>query len=984
MMKRVKRFSALVLFLVFLLSLPVPAMAAQTETEVPVTAEYKGVLGGLLADEIEKQQETAAQDRAITDLHLDGTDAIAAYHTDCEALLYAAVYEEEGGRMTAAGSVPVKAGSGTESVPLSGTMPAHFILKAFLIDPETSSPLCGCFTLNAYTAAMQALEEATTGDFDASHVIDLDGDPANNFLVLKSSIRPLDDALTVTWDGDARICTVSGGGAEDLALRPGDVISWGSWRDGACPLIVHVGSARFEDGVLTIHAGDDLDADDIFSVIKIDTEAQGAQLQSLGAADAPAIDAGGAVSVTVQRELKRESGNDVLVGSGSGTVSGTLVIRAGLHFYHTEGYTDFRLHFGTSFTGKLELEGKASVSLDLVPGNFLLYEPFPGVQFSFEPAVMLEFSASCSGQITIPVDSYFGIRTGEGVYTDSDSAAPQLSGFKAKGKLFAGFNLRPSVGVLWVDGSVMRAGLADAALEGKLGLELEELPERTASGCRHDCCQCFEFDAALVAELSAKVDSSLQILRLANMQVLNGQIPLGPVHATKRTETSDWEFGFGRCPYRLWRVSIAAMEEAFRTPASNVVLAVDTLTDGIRETQETCYTTDGKGAAEAYLPDGTHWIFGLCKGVYSEQKVVVDGKPLEAEILFETGSEVTVITKTEDGTLLKGSVIEDTGLALDPVTDKNGEAHMILPEGRYTVYIENTSDTTRQNYYWWGPAEIEVRGKRANINITMKPATFSYSFDGATLTVTGSGPMPNLSNRFWSAKDTEEDKAAAVVIDGFTSVSKWAFNNFHDMQSLYISEGVRRIEDAAFIHATKLTSVSLPSTLRKLGDAAYNDAERGVFENTPKLTRITLPEGLRELGGRAFRKSGLTGIDIPDTVTVMGDSFSSCEDLGSVRLSEGLQKLPMDAFISCTGLTNVTLPKNITYCGAAFLYCTGLEEICFTSEKQPDFVSYELVAGGSSEGRVVTIRYPSSWEDPQAIIGVFEGKIPETLWIPYE
>ena len=133
--------------------------------------------------------------------------------------------------MTAAGSVPVKAGSGTESVPLFGTMPAHFILKAFLIDPETSSPLCGCFTLNAYTAAMQALEEATTGDFDASHVIDLDGDPANNFLVLKSSIRPLDDALTVTWDGDARICTVSGGGAEDLALRPGDVISWGSWRD---------------------------------------------------------------------------------------------------------------------------------------------------------------------------------------------------------------------------------------------------------------------------------------------------------------------------------------------------------------------------------------------------------------------------------------------------------------------------------------------------------------------------------------------------------------------------------------------------------------------------------------------------------------------------------------------------------------------------------------------------------------------------------
>ncbi|MBE6994804.1 MAG: leucine-rich repeat domain-containing protein [Ruminococcaceae bacterium] len=977
MMKRVKRCSALALCLAFLLSLPAPAMAA--ETEAPGPAE--GALGGLLADEIGAQLEAEAQDRAVTDLLLSGTEAAVTYHTDCDALLLAAVYEEESGQMTAAGSVPVTAGSGTEKVPLSGTMPAHFIVKAFLADPVTFTPLCGCFTLNAYTAAMQALEEATAGDYDASRVIDLDGDPANNFLVLKDSVTPLDDGLTVTWDADARVCTVSGSGAEDLALRPGDVISWGSWRDGACPLIVHVGSASYENGVLTILAGDDLAADDIFSVIKIDTEAQGAELQSLGET---AIDADGAVSVTVKRELKKEGDNDVIAGSGSGTVSGTLVIRAGLHFYHTEGYTDFRLHFGTSFTGKLELEGKASVSLDLVPGNFLLYEPFPGVQFAFEPAVMLEFSATCSGSVTIPVDSYFGIRTGEGVYTDSDSAAPQLSGLQVRGTLFAGFNLRPSVGVLWIDGSVMRAGLADAALEGKVGLALETLPEITGYGCRHDCSQCFEFDASLVAELSAEVDSSLPILRLADTTVLNAQIPLGPVHATKRIETSDWEYGFGRCPYRAWRVEITALEEAFRTPASNVVLAVDTLTDGVRETRETCYTTDSIGTAVAYLPNGTHWLYGLCKGVYSEQKFVVNSEIVEAEILFDTGSEVTIFTKTEDGTLLKGSVIEDTGLAIDPVTDKNGEAHLILPEGKYTVYIENTADTVRQDFYWWGPAEIEVRGKRADINITMKPATFSYTYNGATLTVTGSGPMPNLSSRFWSAKDGDEDKAAAVVIEGFTSVSKWAFNNFHDMQSVFVSEGVRRIEDAAFIHATKLTDVSLPSTLRKLGDAAFNDAERGVFENTPKLTGIALPEGLRELGGRAFRKSGLTSIDLPDTITVMGDSFIYCEALSSVHLPEGLQKLPTDAFIGCTSLTNVTLPKNVTYCGAAFLYCTALEEVCFTSEKQPDFVSRELVAGGSAEGRVVTIKYPSSWEDPQKIIAAFEGGTPETVWIPYE
>ncbi len=981
-MKRVKRFAALTLCLLLLLSLPMSALAVQTEETITAADEGGSLAEGLLADEIAKRQEAAAKPRAVTDLRLDGSTASVEYHTDCDALLIVAVYEEESGRMAASGSATVKAGSGTETIALAEALPEYFIVKAFLVDPETASPLCDSFVLSAYTEAMQALEASTAEDYDASRVIDLDGDPANNFLVLKDSVQPLDDSLQVAWDGETRVCTVSGSGAEELSLQPGDVIFWGSWSDGGSPLVVHVGSSRYEDGVLTIHAGKDLSFADLFSVIKIDTEAQGVQLMGESDVNDPAIDVSGAVSVTVQRELKKECESDVFTGTASGTFSGTLVIKAGLHLYHTRGYTDFLLHFGTGFTGKLEVEGKASVSLDIVPGNFLLYEPFPGVQFCFEPAVMLEFSASCSGSITIPIDSYFGIRTGNGIYTDSNSAAPQLSGLKAKGKVFAGFNLRPSVGVLWIEGSVMRGGLVEAELESKLGLEFEKLPELTASGCRHDCYQCLEFDTALIAELSAAMDSSLQILKLANTQVLNAQIPLGPVHATKRTAESGWDFGFGRCPYRSWRVSIAAMEEAFRTPASNVVLAVDTLTDGSRVTQEACYTTDAGGMAEAYLPTGTHYLFGLCKGVYGEQKIEVKDEPLEAEILFNTGSEVTIVTKTEDGTLLKGSVIEDTGLAIDPVTDKNGEANMILPEGKYTVYIENTADTTNQKFYWWGPAEIEVRGKRAEIHVTMKPATFSYTFDGATLSVTGSGPMPNLSFRFWSSKDGDEDKAVNVVIDGFTSISKWAFNNFHDMQSLYVAEGVRRIEDAAFIHATELTSVSLPSTLYKLGDAAYIDAERGVFENTPKLTHITLPDGLRELGGRAFRKSGLTSVVMPDTITVMGDSFISCEDLSSVHLSDSLEKLPMDAFISCKSLTNVDLPKNLTYCGPAFLYCTNLEEICFTSEKQPSYVSYELVAGGSSEDRVVTIKYPVSWADPQAIISAFEGRSPKTVWIP--
>lgn len=982
-MKNMKRLTSFLLSLLLILNVPLYAAAAvQPGEDISAAPDAASAgnysIGGLLADTIEEAQTSSSQPCAVTEIRFDGVNAAVDYHADRDAVLAVAVYEEESGRMCSFDTVSAAAGGGTQTVAVSGEIPEHFIMKAFLIDPNTFEPLSESFTLNMYTQAMQELEESTTDDYDASHVINLDGNPANNFLVLDPSVVVLEDALQVSWDADNRTCTVSGNGADGFRLQSGDIIAW---NGGEHLLVVRVASTSIADGVLTITAGEDLDAEEIFSVIKIDTDAKvssGDVQQAATTSSDPVNKSEGSLSFTIQREIKPEYDGDVINGSLEGTVSGTLMIIASLKLYHIDDYTDFQLHIGDTFEGQFEVKGKGSVSLGL--GQVLLWEPLPGVQFAFEPSLEMEFGGAYTAKVTVPLGFTFSINSETGMSCTEDETKPTFE-HDLKGRAFFGFNLNPSVGVLWIDGSVVRQGLANAELYGKIGVDLETFSDRSTSTYHHDCFRCIEANVSFVAKMKGEIESSLKILQVKG-ELIALSLKLGSVYCTQYVEGAALEFGWGRCPHRSWRVNVTAMEEAFRTPSPNVVLAVDTLSDGSRVTQETCYTTDSKGQAAAYLPNGTHYFYGLCKGIYSEQKVVVDEKPLDAEILFNTGAEVTILTKAEDGTLLQGSVIEDTGLAENPVTDKNGEAHLILPEGTYTIYIENTKNSAKP--YWWGPAEIEVRGKRAEINITMKPATFDYTFDGTTLTVTGSGPMPKLSFRYWSSMDTNESDAVSINIQGFTSVSEWAFNNFHKLQNVYISEGVRRIEDAAFIHATELTSVLLPSTLRKLGSAAGDDAERGVFENAHKLTQITLPHGLQELGGRAFRYSGLTSIDMPDTITVMGDSFIRCTDLTSVHISDGLAKLPTDAFIHCTGLTNVTLPKSLTYCAQAFLYCTNLEEICFTSEKQPEYVSYELVAGGGSADRVVTIKYPSTWEDPQAIISQFEGKSPETVWIPYE
>lgn len=60
-------------------------------------------------------------------------------------------------------------------------------------------------------------------------------------------------------------------------------------------------------------------------------------------------------------------------------------------------------------------------------------------------------------------------------------------------------------------------------------------------------------------------------------------------------------------------------------------------------------------------------------------------------------------------------------------------------------------------------------------------------------------------------------------------------------------------------------------------------------------------------------------------------AFSSCKNLESVSLCEGIQYIDPDAFSSCTSLKRVTLPASLRAVnGSAFAGCTALEEILFT------------------------------------------------------
>ena len=132
----------------------------------------------------------------------------------------------------------------------------------------------------------------------------------------------------------------------------------------------------------------------------------------------------------------------------------------------------------------------------------------------------------------------------------------------------------------------------------------------------------------------------------------------------------------------------------------------------------------------------------------------------------------------------------------------------------------------------------------------------------------------------------------------------------------------------AFKGLKNLKSVSLPSTLTSLGRYAFSDCtalaeisipeavtiiDAGVFSGCTSLAKVTLNENLETIGSYAFSDcSALTEIELPDGLREIGASaFYGCRKLTEIALPGGVETIGTNAF-SYTGITELELPDSVT------------------------------------------------------------------------
>ena len=240
-----------------------------------------------------------------------------------------------------------------------------------------------------------------------------------------------------------------------------------------------------------------------------------------------------------------------------------------------------------------------------------------------------------------------------------------------------------------------------------------------------------------------------------------------------------------------------------------------------------------------------------------------------------------------------------------------------------------------------GKAVVRAKGFNNCTGLTgvIFPDTVEY--------ISGFGNCQNLTRVRWSA--------------GLKKIKLGAFDGTA-LETLVLPEGVEILENA-FKNCTELKSVSLPSTLTKIGNsygvppfsgchsresieiaegnevyASDGNCIMRKADNTLVLglKASKIPSYTEHIGNYAFRDSGAESIALPEGVTSIGDhAFYDNDRLKEITLPQSLTSIDYYAFSWCTALGKIAIPDGVTELPyGLFAWCTELKEVALGAKTE--------------------------------------------------
>ena len=299
---------------------------------------------------------------------------------------------------------------------------------------------------------------------------------------------------------------------------------------------------------------------------------------------------------------------------------------------------------------------------------------------------------------------------------------------------------------------------------------------------------------------------------------------------------------------------------------------------------------------------------------FSSKRLVVGSEKMSVLFTAETAADVDSISLIDASTNQEVAMLYDDGAAVYP-----NDGDLYGNDGVYSNYLDMSGNGVGDYSYY---AQYTVNGKAYTSDaITIhvfRPFTEQELADMQKITDTLNAL---INSEEYAALSVEKKvKALSDRINSLAEVDETLGYALVDADSIRYNNVTYQFEFKDYIGLNYVYyAYTIPNT-----DATDNSAFTYVnhgdsieitgFNNS--ISDVVIPseiEGLpvTAISVGAFYLSAITSIEIPNTVTSIGEmAFLGCTSLKSVKLSTGVAKIDKNAFGSCSALQEIQVAKD--------------------------------------------------------------------------
>ena len=189
-------------------------------------------------------------------------------------------------------------------------------------------------------------------------------------------------------------------------------------------------------------------------------------------------------------------------------------------------------------------------------------------------------------------------------------------------------------------------------------------------------------------------------------------------------------------------------------------------------------------------------------------------------------------------------------------------------------------------------------------------------------------------------------KGKLIISKGITEIGKASFNGASKITGVEIPNSAILISDYAFQNCEGLTTITIPGSVKKIGNW-WGNANGQIFNGCSNLKEVILEEGIEEISGRAF---------------------DSCSKVKEWKLPKSLKRIGPCAFRNIS-VEEFNIPENVESIAATFISSSNLSRINVDSNNKY-FTSVDGILFDKDSTRL--IKYPenrdgSSYEVPNTV-----------------